>query len=232
MVKEINFVAKNGQFDPETAPIRGSVSFKMGSHVTELVNELQEKYGEDYSDRPVFVVSYNTEEAAEEALGKFESFVPSNYISDELKETMDEEALASYDNQHQEFKDLAKPTFKRVGSEVVISREESIEEMTAAIEPFAELLSSMDNSFSGTFAYRRSASEILSNKHSIIYGIYNGGYADVRITLEDNLVESIVEQTGAGETMPGQIANIAWKLFKSSNITVEVDDCETLEQKI
>lgn len=125
-----------------------------------------------------------------------------------------------------------KPQYMRVGNEVILTRSEPIEELTAAVQPFAEMLGGMNNSFEGKFAYKRSATEIITNKHQPLYGIYNGGYAEIKINMDDDLVDKIVEVSGAEDTPPAKIGGMMWKMFKKCSFDVEIDDVESLDQAL
>lgn len=85
MVKEISVTVKNGDVDPESAPIRGSVEMRMGAQATsDLVAELSGKYGEEFGDRPLFVATFGSEDSAESFKTSAESWIPSQILPDAL----------------------------------------------------------------------------------------------------------------------------------------------------
>ncbi len=65
--------ARHGTVNEDTAPNKAKVELTTGaSAVTQMVAELNGKYGMELNDRPTLVISFNSEDAAEEVKAKLE----------------------------------------------------------------------------------------------------------------------------------------------------------------
>lgn len=78
MSKQIHIKVTHGQVDPNTAPNRGSFELKTGAAAaSQLVAELNGRFGETFTDRPVIVIPFETADHAEQFKTFVENFVPS-----------------------------------------------------------------------------------------------------------------------------------------------------------
>lgn len=78
MSKQIHVKVAHGHVDPVTAPNRGTFELKTGSAAaSQLTAELQGRFGEDFHDRPVIVIPFESADHAEQFKTLAENFVPS-----------------------------------------------------------------------------------------------------------------------------------------------------------
>ncbi len=73
---------------------------------------------------------------------------------------------------------------------------------------------------------------IFAEKKHPLYSFYNGGKADITVTMNDELVETIVDNMGLGEELPGKAGKLAYKFFKKMDLEIATDDLTTLPTAI
>jgi len=90
----------------------------------------------------VIVIPFETADHAEQFKTLVDNFVPS-LIRDSEK---DEEFKAIRDA-------YIKPTAKRIGNDIILTRQDPIDEMIAMIGPFTAITAGLNCSFAGTMAF-------------------------------------------------------------------------------
>jgi hypothetical protein len=235
MSKEIHFKVKQGIVDSQSAPNRGSIDVTTGAAAaSQLAAELSGRYGEELNDRPTIVIPFDSESAAEDFKSLLETFSPEvdlmpksreEYVTDEEKEEMKAKWTAVKET-------YVKPNIKRIGNELVLTRSCPIEELTGIAAPAAAILNSSVNSFHGEFAFDKTMQHVTTEKKHPLFYFWNGASADVTVTLNQNLVESVTAVMGMDDQIQGKIPAIAYKFFKKFSFEVETDDISTLPNVI
>jgi len=65
-----------------------------------------------------------------------------------------------------------------------------------------------------------------------LFSLFNGASGELTINLDKDLVNKISQLTGFDQTAPGQIAHLAYRMFKKFEIEVNTDDVTTLPQNL
>ncbi len=229
MSKTIHIKVRNGDVSLENAPNTGSVEIETSAEaVSTLAAELNGKYGLDFLDRPSIVIPFSTEDEAEAFITWANEFQPGSIQPD-----ADEEMLQHNEEKWNGLKEAhIKPKFERVGSEVVCTREEPVEQVTNLVEPFAPVFADLHIDVKASFAFARTLREITQEKKHPLFYYFNGGVGDLAITLDENLVSTVTDTFGMGEELPGKVGKIAYKMFKKLNVEAESDDITTLPETL
>ena len=129
MSKQIHVKVTHGQVNPATAPNRGSFELKTGSAAaSQLSSELSGRFGETFTDRPVIVIPFDSADNAEQ----FKTFVD-NFVPSLIRDTEKDEEFKMIRDQ------FIKPSAKRIGNDIILTRQDPIEEMIATIGPFTAI---------------------------------------------------------------------------------------------
>jgi hypothetical protein len=158
MPKTIHLNIKNGDVSLENAPNTGSVEIQMGAeHVDRMNAELTSKVGFEVNDRATMIIPFESEEAAEAFITLVNEF-DVNQVSEKQKVAPEGNQELTREKQKMVFETYLKPKLERMGTEVVLTREEPIEDIQNLVEPFAPMLQSLSADVTCKFAFAKPAS--------------------------------------------------------------------------
>ena len=190
-------------------------------------------YGEEFTDRAVCVVHFTSEDAAEEFKTFLEGENPLyDLIPDAMKEgneeMMQEQSLMAWT----QFRTIGIPYIKRVGNDLILTRDTPFDLAVMAVQPFAGVTANTHVKIRAEGAYPKDAQTVIQEKKHPLFLILCGGHGSVDVELDDSLVQSAAEVTGMSEAPPGKLGSLLYKMFKGASITAESDDISALPQNI
>ena len=234
MPKNIKIQVSQGNVDPQSAPNRGTIEIETGNQAaTDLVAQLNGMYGEEFTDRAVCVIHFTSEDAAEE----FKTFLEGDnplyeLLPDAMKEgneeSMQEQTLMAWT----QFRTIGIPYIKRVGNDLILTRDDPFDLAVMAVQPFSSITADAHVKVRVDGAYPQDAQTIISEKKHPLFLFLCGGYGNIDVELDDNLVQNATEVTGMSALPQGKMGQLAYRMFKSAKITTEADDISTLPQNI
>lgn len=116
----------------------------------------------------------------------------------------------------------------RVGNDVVVTLKDAIEPMVAAIAPFSPVTSTMNISIQGSLAFAQPLQKLIAEKHNPLYSAWNGVAGELKINLDKDLVNKVSAVAGMDTSMPGQVAHLAYRMFRKMTFEVSTEDINTL----
>lgn len=217
-IKEVDIRFKLGDFVNDTPGIFGQISLLTGAEEANKVwGELQGKYGEDFDSKPVCIIPSENAEGLKEFLEGFEGFDSEGGPSKEEIAGIKEGFL--------------KPAFKRVGDDVVITREEPIEEIAPFLEGFTDVLDG-DSSFTLTMEADKTASEIHGGKN-LLFSFHNGVRGSLSLRLSLALMERAFDMGTQFAPVPEpELAKTMLNVFKRYSLNFETFDVESLPDEL
>jgi hypothetical protein len=212
-IKEVDIQLRNGVL---TSPPGQHISIKLvtgASEANKVWSELQGRYGEDFDNKPVLVVGSEDAEALKDLVENIE-----NTIDDADKK---EEFLQAKQN-------ILKPSVKRIGDEVIITREDPADELAPFIGGFQDVLDgnvSIDIEIRGN----KSVQHIVENKHNLLYIMSNGGAMDFKIRMSLAFLERCFDMGTQFAPVPEpETAKSMLNLFKKYTLNFETFDVDDL----
>uniref|UniRef100_A0A7S3N4W8 Uncharacterized protein n=1 Tax=Euplotes harpa TaxID=151035 RepID=A0A7S3N4W8_9SPIT len=218
-IKEVDIRFKMGDFNASNPGVRGTFTLVTGpASANQVWAELQGRYGEDYSSKPVVVLGSDDAESLKTFLENFDGF---------CVDTEEEKAKFLEDKAN-----LLKPTFKRVGDEVVISREEPIAELEPFIGGFQDVLDG-NCSFEFTLECNKTPAQMHAEKNNIIYGMHNGYQGRVDLKLSLAFLERAFDMGTQFAPVPEpELAKSMLNFFKKYSLNFETYDVTSLPQEL
>ena len=96
--------------------------------------------------------------------------------------------------------------------------------MTAMIGPFSSITASLNCSIKGSMAFAQPLQKVISEKHSPLYSLYNGGTGEITINLDKDLINAISNVIPIDQMPVGRLAHIGYRLFKKLNLEIQTED--------
>ena len=214
-IKEVDIRFQFGEFKNATPGYQGKLTISTGAHkANQIWGELQGRFGEDYDSKPVIVLD---SENAEDLKSFFEGldglWVSSEEDNKSFKEVKD---------------NLIKPSFKRVGDCVVISREDPAHEITPVLSTFQDVLDG-NTSLEFTLELDKTPETLHQEKNNLLYILHNGfrGRFDAKVTLA--LLERLFDMGNQISPVPDpELAKLMLNFFKKYTLNLESYDIDTL----
>ena len=117
-----------------------------------------------------------------------------------------------------------KPSAKRIGNDIILTRQDPIEEMIATIGPFSAITAGLNCTFAGSMAFAQSPAKIFTEKHSPLYSFYNGGTGELTINLDKDLMNAVSSVIPLDTNPKGRLAHIGYRMFSKLELEVETND--------
>ena len=213
--KEVDISFKIGDFVEDGCGHNGFFKIETGPAASnQVLAELQGKYGEDYDNKPVIVIG---SEDAEELKDFIENFQGLTVMGDEGVESF----TAAKEN-------FIKPTVKRVGDEVVFSRQDPVDEITPFVGGFQDVL---DGSVSLEFklSANKSVSQLIEARKNVLFMMMNGASGSLNMKMSLAFLERAFDMGTQFAPVPEpEMAKSMLNFFKSYKLNFETFDVESL----
>lgn len=215
-IKEIDIRFQFGEVDEDNAGHKGSITVSTGSgEANQVWAELQGRYGEDFDSKPLVVIPSEDAEGLKEYLENFEGF--------------DDETKQKYAEVKEAF---LKPSFKRVGDEVLITREDPLDEITPFLEGFTDVL---DGSSSVEFkmCHALTPEQVHAQKPNVLLGAFKGTKGSLNIKLSKDLIERAFDMGTQFAPVPEpELAKTMINFFKKYTLNLETYGVDSLPEKL
>jgi hypothetical protein len=218
-IKEIDIKFKIGDMTAEHPGHHGKLSLLSGAaEANKVWAELQGKFGEDFDNKPVIVIGSEDAESLKNFLETLEGFEdiggPSN---EEFK-------------QHKEA--FLKPVFKRVGDEVIITRQESLDELAPFLAGFQDVLDG-NVSFDFSLESDKTPGELCEAKKNILYMMHNGARGSFNLRVSLAFLERAFEMGTQFAPVPEpELAKSMLNFFKKFTLNFETFDVNSLPNEL
>jgi hypothetical protein len=217
--KEVDISFKIGDFVENGCGHKGSFKIESGPTATnKILAELQGKYGEDYDNKPVIVIP---SEDAEELKDFIENFKGLTVMGDEEKEQFQQAKEA-----------FIKPTARRVGDEVVLSRQDPVDEIAPFVGGFQDVL---DGSVSLEFklSANKTVHELIEARKNMLYMMMNGASGSLNVKMSLAFMERAFDMGTQFAPVPEpELAKSMLNFFKSYKLNFETVDVESLPTEL
>jgi hypothetical protein len=218
--KEIDISFKIGDFVENGCGHKGFFKIETGPTASnKVLAELQGKYGEDYDNKPVIVIP---SEDAEELKDFIENFKGLSVLTEEGAA---ESFQAAKEN-------IIKPTVKRVGDEVVFSRQDPVDEISPFVGGFQDVL---DGSVSLEFklSANKTPFELIQARKNALYMMMNGASGSLNMKMSLAFLERAFDMGTQFAPVPEpEMAKAMLNFFKSYKLNFETFDVESLPTEL
>lgn len=218
-IKEIDIDFKIGDMTAEKPGHEGFISLVTGpANSNKVWAELQGKYGEDYDNRPVIVLPSEDAEGLKDFIEGFNGF--------------DAEGGPSKEEFQQLKENVLKPSVKRIGDEVIVSRLEPADELTPFLAGFQDVLDG-NVSFDFRVASNKTPSELAQAKKNVLYMMHNGARGSFNMKLSLDFLHRAFDMGTQFAPVPEpELAKEMLNFFKRSKFSFETYDVDSLPNEL
>lgn len=218
-IKEIDIKFKIGDMVNETPGNKGVISLVTGSGASNQVwAELQGRYGEDFDNKPVIVIPSEDAEGLKDFLEGFEGLDVDGAPSKEEFAAMKEAFI--------------KPVVRRVGDEVVVTRQDPTDEITPILAGFQDVLDG-NVSFEFEAELDKTPTQNVENKKNMFYMMHNGARGSFNMKLSLAFLERAFDMGTQFAPVPEpETAKAMLNFFKRLSLNFETYDVETLPKEL
>lgn len=218
-IKEIDIAFKIGDVKENGHGHTGFIKLETGAaNANKVWAMLQGKYGEDYNNKPVIVIPSEDAEGLKDYIENFEGF-----------SVMGEDEKESFKQAKEAF---IKPSVKRVGDEVVISRQDPVDEISPFVGGFQDVLDG-NVSMEFTLAANKTLKELSSAKKNLLYMMHNGAKGSFNMKMSLAFLERAFDMGTQFAPVPEpELAKSMLNFFKSYRLNFETFDVESLPTEL
>lgn len=218
-IKEIDIKFKVGDMTNSKPGHSGFISLVTGStNANRVWAELQGRYGEDFDNKPVIVFPSEDAEALKDFIESFEGFEGEDAPSKE-------EFKAFKDN-------VFKPSVRRVGDEVIVTRTESADELAPFLAGFQDVLDG-NVSFDFRVEANKTPNELCQAKKNVLFMMHNGARGSLNFKLSLDFLHRAFDMGTQFAPVPEpELAKEMLNFFKKMTLNFETYDVDTLPHEL
>ena len=217
--KEIDIKFSIGDMTNPTPGHSGTISLVTGAtEANKVWSELQGRYGEDFDNKPVIIISSEDAEGLKNILENIENTI-------NIEEGEEEEFKMMKEN-------MIQPDIRRVGNDIVITRKVGADEITPFLAGFQDVLNgnvSMDIDIKAN----KTPETLCKEKKNLLYMAHNGAKGSINMKMDLPFLERCFDMGTQFAPVPEpETAKSMLNFFKKFTLNIETFDADSLPDEL